>query len=138
MLALDKAIPRGVAAVQGWITEHAARPVYEADAARAHRYVQERSQRGFVELGALGVVTAGAIGLVAAGPLNLRIEARPLGRYVPPSAAGAVLSLVGYGLARHAKRRKTATAALGLGLGLGLGTLTSARRPGGLLFQRRA
>jgi hypothetical protein len=78
----------------------------------------------------------GALGFVAAGPVNRRITERPLGQHVTPSAAGAVLSLVAYGLARRARHPKTATAALGLGLGLGLGTLVTAKQEGGVLSKR--
>ena len=82
---------------------------------------------------AAGLVTAGAVGLLAAPVLNERIEARPLGRYVPPSAALSVVSLVGASVARRARWHGTASAAAGLGVGLGAGTLLYSKRKGGLL-----
>lgn len=78
-----------------------------------------------------------SVGLSAAPALNARIPARPLGRYVPPSAAGSLLSIWGASLAHRARMPKTTAAAVGLGVGLAIGTLASAKEEGGILAPRR-
>ncbi len=109
---------------------------FAAPAPPAHLARIRKSEAGFARLEPLVFVAGGAVGFAAAPRLNARITIRPLGQYVPPSAAASVVALLGAGLARRYGQRKTAVAALGLGLGLAAGTITSAKQPGGLLSGR--
>lgn len=100
--------------------------------------VRRRSRgdvRGFANVEAMVFVAGAGAGFVAAPRLNAVVKARPLGRYVPPSAGAAVGAIGVAALARRLRMQHTAAAAAGLGVGLAVGTVVGARRPGGLLSE---
>ena len=72
-------------------------------------------------------------GVVAAPLMNRAIKPRPLGRYVPPSAAAAALAFVAMALAHRGGHRKTKRAAALMGIGLTIGTAATPRDRGGII-----
>lgn len=108
--------------------------VLEALAAPAADRARLRaSARGFANVEGIAFVAGGTVGFAVAPRLNAVVRARPLGRYVPPSAAASVGAIVAGAIAHRAGMRSTAAAVYGVGAGLAIGTVASARRPGGLL-----
>ncbi len=97
------------------------------------KFKHRDSEAGFARLEPLVFVAGGAVGFVVAPRLNARITVRPLGRYVPPSAAASVGAIVAGALAHRGGYRKTAAAAIGVGVGLAVGTVAGAKQRGGLL-----
>jgi hypothetical protein len=86
-----------------------------------------------VESESVIAASCAVVGFVATPMLNQRIEARPLGQYLPPSVGAAVLLTVAGMAARKAGYEKTGRAGLALGIGFAAGTIASATLKGGVM-----